>query len=244
LPSSREARDHLNRGARLYNNRSFEAAIVEFKDGALLEPVPAFDYNLGQAYRQLGKYQEALWHYDRFLTYGKPTGDVLKAVQDWMAEMRAHLANRALTMPPIEAASEANQPRAHAGPPAATEPTRAVGLHDAPAPGDRGDSIPWVGWTVTSAGVAAMGGAAFLFLRASSLTDQANTDPDTRTRTDLRDRAATRNLAGAVVGVGGLALTATGLYMLVTHSSHHDRAGTASLDLGITGHSVVVFGRF
>src|SRR5690348_7410836 len=72
-PSKTEARDHLDRGNNLYNIGSFEDAIIEYKAGALIEPAPVFDYNLGQSYRQLGKYQEALWHYDRFLNKGQPT---------------------------------------------------------------------------------------------------------------------------------------------------------------------------
>src|ERR687889_559146 len=79
-PTSPGALAHLSRGARLYDNRSFEEAIMEFKEGALIEPAPVFDYDLGQAYRKLGKYEEALWHYDRFVTNGRPTGKVLEAV--------------------------------------------------------------------------------------------------------------------------------------------------------------------
>src|ERR1041384_1339104 len=84
-PTKHEAREHLDRGNKLYNLRSFDEAIVEFKAGAIIEPVPVFDYNLGQAYRQLGKYQDALWHYDRFLNYGHPTGQLLDAVPGFMA---------------------------------------------------------------------------------------------------------------------------------------------------------------
>lgn len=53
-PAKREAREHLDRGNRLYHTRSFDEAIVEYKAGALIEPATVFDYNLAQAYRQLG----------------------------------------------------------------------------------------------------------------------------------------------------------------------------------------------
>jgi hypothetical protein len=49
------AREHLIRGNRLYNTRAFDAAIEAYKAGALAEPAPVFDYNLGQTYRQLGR---------------------------------------------------------------------------------------------------------------------------------------------------------------------------------------------
>jgi len=248
LPKTREAHDHLRRGVRLYNNQSFESAIEEFKVGALAEPCSTFDYNLGQAYRQLGKYKEALWHYQRFLNYGQPTGNVLEAVQQWITEMQAHLANAALTVPPTGASSETAQSRAQGTLPATTDPARGathdVGQHVATLRDDHGGAIHWVGWTVTGGGIAAIGAAGFLFLRASNLDDQANVDLDTRVRNELHDQASTRRLAGAIVGVGGMVLAATGVYMLATQAYQRDRSTTASVDLGVTSRGVVVFGRF
>lgn len=80
-PASPEAREHLIRGNRLYGVRSFEEAITEYKAGALVEPAPVFDYNLGQCFRQLGRYQEALWYYQQFLSSGNPEGEVLGAIR-------------------------------------------------------------------------------------------------------------------------------------------------------------------
>lgn len=45
-----------------YGGQHRDVVIVEYNAGALVEPAPVFDYNLGQSYRQLGKYREALWH--------------------------------------------------------------------------------------------------------------------------------------------------------------------------------------
>ncbi|HEX8113875.1 MAG TPA: hypothetical protein VF516_39355 [Kofleriaceae bacterium] len=94
-PARRDARAHLDRGNRLYNTRSFEEAIVEYKAGALIEPATVFDYNLAQSYRQLGKYKEAIWHYERFLNDGQPAGELLDAVNAFLEEMRVQLAGRA-----------------------------------------------------------------------------------------------------------------------------------------------------
>ena len=241
-PSSSAAREHLSRGIRLYNTRSFEAAIQEFKDGAIVESTPVFDYNLGQCYRQLGKYEEALWHYERFLNHGSPTGPLLAAVTDFMREMRGHLANRALTMPPTGAAAE---PDTSPGRPAATPaPTPPRQQPDAKPAEDRDSSINWVGWTVTGTGVVAMGAAGFLFVRASTLNDQANGDANARTRNELHNQADTRTIVGAVVGVGGAVLTATGIYMLLSHGRRHEASNATAFDVGISGRGVVVFGRF
>jgi tetratricopeptide (TPR) repeat protein len=252
-PKNNDAREHLKRGARLYNNQDFKAAIEEFKAGALAEPCSTFDYDLGQSYRQLGLYKEALWHYQRFLDNGHPTGDALQGVQDLIAEMQAHLANAARTMPPTEPAPgpDATQPepptRAAVKP---EQPTmqRSAMQHDAdtrhaPPDDERRGSVNWIGWTVTVGGVATLGTTGYLILRASNLDNQANMSIDNRMRSDLHDQASTRRLAGAIVGVGGIALTATGIYLLST-SRHQDHPTTASLDVGLTGRGVVVFGRF
>jgi len=106
-PTKREARGHLDRGNKLYNLRSFDEAIAEFKAGAIIEAVPVFDYNLGQAYRQLGKYEDALWHYDRFLNYGHPTGQLLDAVTaSWRRCERTSPTEHSRCLRPI-------RPRAH-----------------------------------------------------------------------------------------------------------------------------------
>lgn len=254
-PTKQEARDHLDRGNRLYNTRSFDEAIIEFKAGALVEPVPVFDYNLGQAYRQVGKYQEAIWHYDRFLQHGRPTGEVLDAVTGFMAEMRAQLANRAPAMPPTtpaantdgspsEAVGGAPAPRA---PRSSTEPDRGHAGQDGSITTndhDGGASHYWFGWTMTGAGVVAIGSAGYLFLRASSLHDQAGSELNSRTRNDLYDQAKTRNLLGAVIGIGGVVLTATGVVLLAAHSPDRGHPHTASVDIGISGRGMIVFGQF
>jgi tetratricopeptide (TPR) repeat protein len=265
-PTDRTAREHLERGNRLYNTRAFDEAITEYKAGALAEPAPVFDYNLGQAYRQLGRYQDALWHYARFLKYGNPTGELLDAVNGFMTEMRAQLANRAPNMPPTgPAATEAAASPGTAGAPstaaAAASPStagaaRTVGARSVAERNDRAeqldrvertneaDAAPWFGWTMLGTGAAATGASVVLLLRASALHEQANAEPDVRKRVELHDQGRTRNMIGAAVGIGGLALTVTGVVMLVRHPHRPRSASTASLDIGLSGHSVAVFGRF
>jgi tetratricopeptide (TPR) repeat protein len=101
--TSAEARRHLVQGNKLYNIRSFDQAIEEYRAGALAEEAPVFDYNLGQCFRQLGKYQEAIWHYERFLNLGDPQGEVLDAVNDFLTQMKSELDRKAMTQKPTEA---------------------------------------------------------------------------------------------------------------------------------------------
>src|SRR3569623_1631264 len=66
-PKQAAALEHLDKASKLYYVRSFEEAANEYKAGALIEPAAIFDYNLAQCYRQLHRYPEAIWHYQRFI---------------------------------------------------------------------------------------------------------------------------------------------------------------------------------
>lgn len=217
-PTSREARDHLHRGNKLYNVGSFEEAITEYKAGSLIEPAPVFDYNLGQAHRQLGRYREALWHYDRFLHRGQPAGELRDAVIAFMAEMRAHLEKQAQRMPPTVPAPEGSSfadalTTAPPNPPSSDRvrsdvPTRPI---------HQDDSKDWLGWSLAGSGLVALGISGALFYRASKLDDQGNSEMAMRERQDLYDQASARNLTGAIVGVGGAALATVGIVRLTLY---------------------------
>jgi hypothetical protein len=246
-PAKREAREHLDQGNRLYKSGQWADAIREYEAGAKIEAKPVFDYNLGQCARKRGDYQAALLYYDRFLAKGQPDGEVLAAVQAFMAEMRAQLANRAQSMPPSDP-----EPRSTERP-APITPARAVSvpLASPAAAGVVSQTVKhdepsnWLGWTTIGMGVAAIGVSGYLFLRASSMSDAANSEPDTRARDELRDGATTRGVAGAVTGIAGIALTATGIVLIATQSHGQSRSASVGISsVGVSTHGVVVFGRF
>lgn len=62
--------------------REFDGAVKEYKAGALIESAAIFDYNLGQCYRQLGKYADAIWHYERCLRSGIGTQEEAASIQN------------------------------------------------------------------------------------------------------------------------------------------------------------------
>lgn len=100
-PRSPVALEHLKMGNRLYRVREFDKAIEEYKAGALREDVPVFHYNLAQCYRQLGRHEEALWHYERFLQRGQPTGELEQATKDFIEQMKGELQKKkAMSQPP------------------------------------------------------------------------------------------------------------------------------------------------
>ncbi len=240
-PTKPEAREHLTQGNLFYNRAKWDAAVREYKAGAQLEDLPVFDYNIAQTLRLSGEYQDSLRFYERFLDRGQPTGEVLQAVQGFIAEMRAQLANRARAA----SAAEPSPPPATTSPPptarSATEVPTEPSNRAAPA-ADR-QASRWLGWVTAGTGVAAIGVSAYLLLHASSLSDSANSEPVADKRNELRDSAKTDNVIGAITGAGGLALVVTGVFLLARHG-HDQSPDTTAVNLGIAPHGVFVFGRF
>ena len=231
-PVSAEARNHLALGNKLYNIRSFEDAVAEYKAGALIEPAPVFDYNLGQCFRQLRKYEDAIWHYERFLSRSSPEGKLLEAVNSFIAQMKSEIDEKARTMKPTEPApTQSVQPM----------PIR---LHDQPQVDARVD--PWyadaVGWGLVGTGVVGLGTSVGFLLNAASLNDDANASSSEEEHARLKDRGHTRTLIGSAVGIGGAGLLVAGIIKLAVHPT--GSRTVASWNISASGADVMVLGQF
>lgn len=235
-PDNPKACKHLDRGNNLYNVGSFAEAIVEYKTGALIDPTPVFDYNLGQAHRQLGKYREALWHYDRFLHKGQPTGQLRVAVIAFMAEMRAHLEDKVQSTPPTgpEPSAEPPSPSApHVPPPTSTQ---------APSPRSGAWYEDGWGWALSGAGVVGIAGGGALLADAAGINADANMTTNQQERDRLKEKEHSRNVLGVVVGAGGVGLLTLGIVKLTIRPK--ERPLSTSWSIAVTGNGLLVFGRF
>ena len=169
-PSNLRAAEHLTTGNRHYRVREFERAIEEFKAGALIEDAPIFLYNLGQAYRQLGKYEDAIWHYERFVNRTHPTGQLKEAIDKFLVDMRAELAKRTPDPPPTNATTPAeSMPRPGPDPAPAATP-----IPIAPPEGRSGLSTRRkISIGVAAGSLAAVGVGVILGVRANGFEDDA-----------------------------------------------------------------------
>ncbi|MEJ7598498.1 MAG: hypothetical protein WKG01_11360 [Kofleriaceae bacterium] len=240
-PREAKAREHLVHGNSLYAVREFEKAVSEYKAGALAEAAPVFDYNLGQCYRLLGRYSDAIWHYDRFIRAGKPGEKLLGHVTNFIAQMKAELDKKAMTQPPVEAAADGTAPSSKTGP---QLPSRILVRSD-----ELERDEPWYtdsfGWGLAGSGVVALGASGLLFLSAAGLQDEANSEASQQRQDELRDKASTRRLLGTVIGIGSVSLLATGIIKLAIPSDRsRTRTNVASWELGISSSGPVAFGRF
>ena len=237
-PALAEARDHLARGNNLYNIRSFDEAVAEYKAGALIESAPVFDYNLGQCYRLTGKYQEAIWHYERFLDRGKPEGKLLDAVNDFLAQMKSELEKKAMTQKPTEPAPTTA--------PVVSRPPPSTQAVPQPDPRAARSAETWYsdsfGWGLAGVGVVGIAVGGGFLSNASSLRADANASTNQEEYNRLSDKASTRTVLGAGIGIAGAGLLVAGIIKLAIHSD--DPARVARWNFGASGNSLTISGEF
>lgn len=225
-PTSPAAIEHLTQGNARYKVREFEKAVEEYKAGALIEAAAIFDYNLGQCYRQLAKYPDAIWHYERYLRSGVATPEENESINRWIEEMKGELEQRAKSTPPTEPATMQPQP-------VIVQSRAAPWYHDA------------FGWGLTGAGVVVSAVGAALLVDAASLRDDANMTSSEQQQNALHDKADSRALGGTILAIGGGALLVTGIVKLAIHDREKPPAATAGTwNVGFSPNGVFVFGRF
>lgn len=238
-----EARRHLAQGNKLYNIRSFEQAIEEYKAGALVEEAAVFDYNLGQAFRQIGKYQEAIWHYERFLNRGDPQGEVLDAVNGFLAQMKSELDKKAMTQKPTDPVGTSNSSQELQPPPIAPQRKQPLSMNSVA----KTARSPWTTARQVALGVGAIGvvslatGVVFSVQRQGYKDDAAQLCPANPCADDgkanvLADRATDRaTLANVSFGVSaGMIVGAVVLWYVGAPSA-------PSSDFAITPHLTPAF---
>jgi len=235
-PTNPKAKKHLETGNRHYKLQDFKSAIKEYKAGTLIEDLPVFLYNLGQSYRQLGDYANAIWYYKRYLSQGAPTGARKKWVIDVIKDMEKELQRAARTKPPTAPGPSGPMPSAK------TKTTPVAN----PAAGPSDNHIPWhsdkLGWAITTAGLVGLGLGGGMFLSASSLDDQADAEDDQMKREQFRKDADSRRTFGTVSSLVGAALIVGGVIRLI--SNPQPKRVKANVSLAIGARWVGVIGRF
>jgi tetratricopeptide (TPR) repeat protein len=226
-PTKPAAVEHFTQGNSLFKIAHFEEAAKEYEAAALIDHAPILDYNLGQCYRKLGRYKDAIFFYQQFNNTSPETPEHIEEVNKLIEAMKAEMDKKAMTQPPVEEGTAPIQPSLRVATTGLTvEPWYVDGL----------------GWGLSGTGLLAVGVSAALFLDASSLQDDSNHAMSQVEVNSLRDKANTRSLIGTVIGIGGVGLLVTGVVKLIIHPTA-PKSETA-LNVGITGNGFVVFGSF
>src|SRR5688572_9261531 len=66
-PATRAARRHFERGEKLFALGKFDDALEEYQTAFDAKPLPGFLYNIGQCYRNLGDFDQAIFSFKKYL---------------------------------------------------------------------------------------------------------------------------------------------------------------------------------
>jgi len=84
------AKRHFYRGQRLFDLRRFKQALAEYEKAYEAKQLPAFLFNIGQCYYNLGDFESALFSYRRFLTLS-PNTPKRRAVEKLIVKLELEL---------------------------------------------------------------------------------------------------------------------------------------------------------
>ena len=79
-PATRAARRHFERGEKLFALGKFDEALEEYQTAFDAKPLPAFLYNIGQCYRNLGDLDQAIFSFKKYLKL-EPEAENREAVE-------------------------------------------------------------------------------------------------------------------------------------------------------------------
>ena len=79
-PATRSARRHFERGEKLFALGKFDDALEEYQTAFDAKPLPAFLYNIGQCYRNLGDLDQAIFSFKKYLK-AEPEAENKEAVE-------------------------------------------------------------------------------------------------------------------------------------------------------------------
>lgn len=85
-PATRAARRHFERGEKLFALGRFDDALDEYQSAFDAKPLPGFLYNIGQCYRNLADYDQAIFSFKKYLKLA-PDAENREAVERLIEEL-------------------------------------------------------------------------------------------------------------------------------------------------------------
>ena len=85
-PATKSAKRHFDRGQKLFNLGKFDEALDEYQQAYEAKEIPAFLFNIGQCYRNLGDYDAAVFSFKKYLKL-EPDADNREQVEDYITEL-------------------------------------------------------------------------------------------------------------------------------------------------------------
>ena len=220
------AKDHYQRGTKLYDILKYREAAREFELAYQAKADPAFLYNMGQAYRLAGDNEKAMGAYRSYLRR-VPEARNRREVEEHIGALQRALEQekQARERSPADTQSPAPLPDGppskpaegspEAPPPSSASTTPATRATDAPA--GSGFTKKVAGGVVAGVGLVAVGvGAAFAALAQSASNQITNPAPGSTFDPSLEETFKTdRTIAIAMIAGGGVALAGGAALLLL-----------------------------
>jgi len=232
-PTNPEALKYLDEGYRLYEAGEFEKAIEAYKKGAEIDPGPRFHFNLGQCYRRLRQYDQAIFHFERVAADVRVSDKVRGYAKQFIKDMKAEMAKAASSNPPTGPAESLDDaPETQPGPDRSGLSSMPAQLDTSAASAPRWyrDSL---GWSLTAAGGVALLTGAGLEVHASSLVTQADRETAQEDVLALKHRAHSNKLWGAIALGVGAGILAAGIVRLALIPESNDSRTSARLGIRV-----------
>jgi tetratricopeptide (TPR) repeat protein len=87
-PVTRAAKRNFEKGEKLFALGRFDEALEQYQKAFDAKPIPAFLFNIGQCYRNLADYEQAIFSFRKYLKLD-PDAPNKEAVQDLIDELEA-----------------------------------------------------------------------------------------------------------------------------------------------------------
>jgi tetratricopeptide (TPR) repeat protein len=162
-PSERQkkkAKQHAKNATQLFEAKSYELALVEFKKAYELFPVPGLLFNMGQCNLFLGDHQKAIEQFESFLTL-KPDTPYRADVERLIGEAKGELAKQRAEEE-AEREKEIARETPPVSPPVIEPPPPPIAEPPPPPVEEEGSPVyaEWWFWTIIGGVAVAAGGTA------------------------------------------------------------------------------------
>ena len=97
--AEKQARGHFRRGETHFAMGRFAEALKEYQAAYELRPLPGFLFNIGQCYRNLGNFEQAVFSFKRYVRL-KPDAANRAAVEELVTDLERQIAAQKAARPP------------------------------------------------------------------------------------------------------------------------------------------------
>jgi tetratricopeptide (TPR) repeat protein len=240
--ASELARQHYREGTKLYDLRRYREAAHEYEAAYEAKDDPALLFNIAQAYRLAGAYEDAIASYRAFLR-NAPEAPNRSAVEARIAELQDLLAvQRKQNDVPPQGTMAPREPAKSAPPsPIIATATAAVGPSDDERA--RGHKLKLAGIGVAAGGLALAAVGATLASLAHQAAEQVGSAPAFDPSADARGKLD-QSLAIAGLAVGGAAIAGGVTLWLVGRHAQRRSSFVVAPTLAPTRTGVAAVGTF